>query len=303
MAANRNTPERTSRRNDGILWLASYPKSGNTWFRALLDNAISHQDTPVSINALTVRRGITRAQVDALAGVDSSLLLPAELDTLWPDIHRGFAHTLPAPRVVKTHSALQPHPAAGFLAPDLSAGALYLVRNPLDVCVSFSHHLGRSLDETVAIMANEDFCLHRAGPNWRPSMTERLASWSTHVKSWVDNRQLPTLVLRYEDLLDDTEGTFSRALTFLGLDIPPEKMARAIAFSSFESLQRQEQNSGFREKSSRSHNFFRQGKKEGWRDRLSRTQINALQHAHGELMEELGYSAADSRAQESAELV
>lgn len=303
MAAHLDMTERTALRNDGIVWLASYPKSGNTWFRALLANALSDSDTPVSINALTVRRGIGRAEVDALSGIDSSLLLPTELDRLWPGVHRRFAHGLPSPRVVKTHAALIPEPANGFLAPRLSAGALYLVRNPLDVCVSFSHHLGRTLDETVDIMANEDFCLHRAGRNWRPSMQEHVSSWTRNVSSWLDNRQMPTLVLRYEDLLDDTVGTFSKALAFLGLQIAPDKLARAIAFSSFDSLQHQEQHNGFREKSSRSRNFFRQGTKEGWRDRLSRAQILALQRAHGDLMDQLGYSVADIPAQNCPEPV
>ena len=278
----------TSLRNNGIAWLASYPKSGNTWFRALLSNYLANRDECVPLDELKAPWGIARRTLDTLTGLDASLLLPEELQTLWPALNRQLAATMPAPRLLKTHAALMP--ANGFLDLQGSAGAIYLVRNPLAVCVSFAHHRASSIDDTIALMHNRQHSMRHSGHDWHPALTECVSSWRDHVTGWVDTNALPTQVIRYEDLLDDTASIFAEAVAFLGLDVDAGRIAQAVKLSTFERLQTQESSHGFREKGSRTARFFRQGKKDSWQEKLNRRQINALLNTNGEIMERFGYS-------------
>lgn len=278
----------TSLRNSGIVWLASYPKSGNTWFRALLSNYLANRDASVPLDELKVPWGIARRALDTLTGLDASLLLPEELQPLWPALNRQLAATLPAPRLLKTHAALMP--ANGFLDPHGSAGAIYLVRNPLAVCVSFAHHRASSIDDTIALMHNRQHSMRHSGHDWHPALTECVSSWHDNVSGWVDTNALPTRVIRYEDLLDDTAAAFTGAVAFLGLDVDAGRIAHAVRLSTFERLQTQESSHGFREKNPRAARFFRQGRKDEWQATLNRRQINELLRNHGAIMERFGYS-------------
>src|SRR3990167_1688954 len=277
-----------SLRNNGIVWLASYPKSGNTWFRALLSNYLADRNECVPLDELAVPWGIARRTLDTLTGLDASLLLPQELEPLWPALNRELAATLPAPRLLKTHAALMT--TNGFLDPQGSAGAIYLVRNPLAVCVSFTHHRANSIEDTIALMRDRQHHMRRSGHDWHPALTECVSSWHDNVTAWADNRALPTLLIRYEDLLEDTAATFTEAVAFLGLDVDASRIERAVSHSTFERLQTQENRHGFREKSPRAERFFRQGKKDEWQAKLNRRQVNELLRNHGEIMERFGYS-------------
>jgi hypothetical protein len=100
-------------------------------------------------------------------------------------------------------------------------------------------------------------------------------------------------VLRYEDMLDKPRKSFKRVAEFLGLKPTSERLERAIKFSSFKMLKAQEQREGFKERSSKAAAFFREGRKDQWREKLTPAQIRRIIADHHEQMARFGYIPAD----------
>jgi len=114
-------------------------------------------------------------------------------------------------------------------------------------------------------------------------------AWSQHVASWTA-RAHPTLhVVRYEDMLERPEPTFAGVARFLGLNPPPQRLAAAVAKSSFGVLAEQERRHGFKEKPKRAERFFREGRAGQWRQALTPAQVAAVVRAHRAQMARFGY--------------
>ncbi|MEB0140918.1 MULTISPECIES: sulfotransferase domain-containing protein [unclassified Undibacterium] len=280
----------------GIYWLASYPKSGNTWMRAFIANLQRGQDGEVDINALeTGGIASSRSWLDELLGFDSADLSPSEIEALRPAVYRWT--------VEKENTALAYHKihdaylrlANGepLVNREATRGALYILRNPLDVAISASHHWGCSIDGAIERMGKTDFALSKNQHGLQSQVTQRLLSWSQHVRSWVDAENLACCVLRYEDMLADGLASFTRASQFLELPAEPARIQQAMAHSSFEKLATQEQEKGFRERSAKAERFFRSGTAGGWRDVLSTAQIDRVLRDHGAVMLRFAYLDAN----------
>ena len=291
-----------------IVWLASYPKSGNTWLRAVLTNYLHDDDAPVSINALLGPPvASSRETFDELVGLDSSDLTPEEVLR-----HRSLLHELlarestepagapaheGAPVFVKVHDAyLRTMDGTALFPRAVTAGVVYLVRNPLDVAVSYAHHLQRSIDDTVRWMNDPEAAEAKVDGGIFHQMPQPLGTWSGHVSSWLDQEALPMHVARYEDLLADPPAAFGAIVRFAGLDragAPPDdgsaRLARAVHHAGFSRLRAQEEESGFFEKQPTAPSFFRAGTSGSWREALDPRQVRALVDAHGPVMARLGY--------------
>jgi len=274
-----------------LFWLASYPKSGNTWFRAFLANLLHPSEQAARINDLNT--GViasARTPFDDIAGVEASDLTDDEIDRIRPQVFRQLADEADGPQYVKIHDAYA-RTAAGHLPvpPEATAGAIYFIRNPLDVAVSFAHHTGRDVAQAIAWMGDEHNCVASGHGQLNRQLRQRLLTWSGHVRSWVDQEDFPVCVVRYEDMHRDTEATFVRAVRFAGLSADPAAVARAIEFSSFQELRRQEQTDGFNERSPVAEWFFRKGVVGSWREALDDAQVARLVADHGDVMRRFGY--------------
>ncbi|MCX7092225.1 MAG: sulfotransferase domain-containing protein [Methylobacter sp.] len=280
----------------GIYWLASYPKSGNTWFRVFLQNLLEDGDRPVDINKLaTGRLASHRGWLDDVLGFDSADLDADEVERLRPEVYRWSSRD----GEITYHKI---HDAYIFTADDeplvsreATRGALYILRNPLDVLSSFANHIGSSLDKAIACMEDQQHVLCESRKQLPDQVRQKLLSWSGHVLSWVDEPTLSCHVLRYEDMLVDPVAAFTGAVRFLGLPDDPVRIEKAIRFSDFEELAGQETEKSFCEQSPRAERFFRHGKSGIWRDRLSPEQIARIIADHGEVMRRFGYLDADGR--------
>lgn len=278
-----------------LFWLASYPKSGNTWFRAFLRNLDHGSDSPASINDLgATSLAASRAWMDEALGFDTGNLHPAEIERLRPAIYRFASHLSRSYAYRKIHDAC--HRVEGgrwIVDAEATAGALYLIRNPLDVAISYAHHADHSIDEAIAAMADPGHCLARNdGQGLKPQVEQRLLTWSGHVLSWVDNPDIPIHLLRYEDMQTIGAQAFAAAARFLRLDAGAGAIERAIAFSSFDTLKAQEEREPFRERAQRSAGFFRKGAIGDWQTILSGAQIDRILDAHGLVMQRFGYCDA-----------
>ncbi len=276
---------------NGIIWLASYPKSGNTWLRVFLANLQRDQDTPVDINSLERSSAHARQCFDLALGYEAGDLTHEEVDLLRPEVYRYLAARAEQPIIFKVHDAYtilsdgQP-----LFPPEVTAGVVYLVRDPRDVCVSYAHFQGGNYDRILALMADPHGMI--AGPRDRlilAGLRQRLLTWSQHVLSWVDAPGLRKLVLRYETMLAQPLETFTAVAAFLGMTQEPARIRRAIAFSSLRELQRQESQDGFREASAPHRAFFRKGKAGSWREVLTDAQVRRMIEDHRTVMQRFGY--------------
>jgi hypothetical protein len=171
----------------GIYWLASYPKSGNTWFRAFLTNLLQPGQTPASINQLLGGFGTSRALFEQMTGLDSADLTVVEIDRLRPKVYEQLAHEANDPIFLKIHDAYTHNDRAQPLIPtQVTLGVIYLIRNPLDVAVSFAHHAACDVNTMVAAMANENYALCGQTHRLSSQLRQKLLSWSSHVTSWTE---------------------------------------------------------------------------------------------------------------------
>jgi len=275
----------------GIIWLASYPKSGNTWFRIFLTNLLQNADVPANINALEKTPIASARQIfDDEIGFEASDLTADEIDRLRPELYTQLAETAQEPLFMKIHDAYSDIMDNLPLIPQAATDcALYFIRNPLDVAVSFAHHNGWNYETSIAKMADKSFAFCSKPDRLYNQLRQKLLTWSSHVLSWVDFAPFPVCVLRYEDMKMRSLETFARAVRFARIEHTPEQIKKALCFSSFDTIQKQESIHGFREKSSSSSLFFRQGRIGSWREELSKNQAQRIVNDHQEVMRRFGY--------------
>jgi aryl sulfotransferase len=272
----------------GILWVASYPKSGNTWFRVFVANLKSSSGARADINDLPIPAASSRLLFDEATGVESTDLTTEEAAWLRPAVYRKIAGDSTETLFFKIHDAWTLLPGGEPLIPPAATrGAIYLVRNPLDVAVSYAHHLSKDVDEVIEIMARRNL----PRPEDRPlrQLRQELLTWSEHVLSWISEAPFPVHIVKYEDMHERPLETFGAAAHFCGLPCDLDRITRAIELSSFPKLQQQESDAGFRERAEGMGSFFREGRAGGWRSVLTPDQIHRLIDDHESVMERFGY--------------
>lgn len=275
----------------GIVWLASYPKSGNTWFRIFLANLLADKPEPVDINQLDTHAFASRISFDRALGWETSELTLEETFAARLDVQEVLAQEDEV--FLKVHEAFRdPVTSAPLFSRAATRAILYFLRNPLDVATSFSHHRGKDIDNTVLLMNRTAAILAKHSNRPGPQLPQPTGTWSWHVRSWVDEAGLPLMVLRYEDMLARPQEVFQSACEFAGLPSEPSRVSRALQHARFENVRAQEQAKGFRESVER-RPFFRKGKTGGWREVLSPEQVAAIVSQHGEMMRRFGYLNAD----------
>jgi len=270
-----------------IVWLASYPKSGNTWMRAFLANLVANRATAVALAELP---GYGRLEADPelyseVAGRPSTELDFDQLCALRPQVHAAIAAAAPRTVFVKTHSMAAVHDGVPLITPQVTAGAICVVRNPLDVVVSMASHFAIDLDAAIDYLGDE----RAATENTALFVTEFLGSWSQHVKSWADMEGPRVLVLRFEDLLDKPAKGFGKAARLIGVDGDRARIDRAVAHASFATLAGMEKRDGFVEVPIKGKRFFRAGRANQWREALTRAQVFRIVDRHREQMQRFRY--------------
>lgn len=277
-----------------IVWLASYPRSGNTWTRALLANLLSTTDEPVSVNRIAAVAGLDsceREDFDECTGAASEDCTDDEADLLRPAFYRlraAEAQEADRPLFARVHDARQRNRAGEWLFPDdVTAGAVYIVRNPLDIAVSWSFYSGCGIARSVAMLNNSSAGL--PGRGWF-QLRQRLLDWSGHVRSWTA-APFPVLTVHYERLLRDTVSQLREIAAFLRLKQAEDdsRLRRAAAFSDFAQLRGGEEREGFHEREVGQQPFFRSGKAGAWRAHLNAEQIHEIVRLHGGTMAAHGY--------------
>ena len=269
-----------------LWWIASYPKSGSTWVRMVV-NAYVSQMPPDINSAWQYATGDLQPQVyqlTAAAPIDQML----ETDAVYYRPAVLLNHILTSPvqdKCLKTHHAKVLLDGMPLIPPRLSKGALYIVRDPRDIATSFAAHMGCSVDDAIAKKANNECTIQKSDSK----LFHLLMSWSSHVDSWtIKNKDVRTTVVRYEDLLETPKRTWPLVLKGLGIDVDRQRLRRALEMCEFNKLQAKEQKNGFRE-CGKGEQFFRRGKAGGWKDELTADQARAIERNHRGTMQRWGY--------------
>jgi hypothetical protein len=270
-----------------IVWLASYPKSGNTWLRMFLLNLFAGAETPVRLD-----------DVSAMSTSDTVMRWYREVDERPPaswsrhDVARlrakvqaHLAGLTPDTIFVKTHAALVAMLGEPAFNMAVTSGAVYIVRNPLDIAVSYAKHAGLDHDAIIKLMSTPNHMLPRT-----EDLTEFIqGGWSQNVASWTREAHRAIHVVRYEDMSAAPRETFAAACRFLNLATTPERLERAIAHADIRVLRRLEDEEGFHERTKSQDRFFGAGQPGVWRDVLNDGQVRRLVERHRAQMSRFGY--------------
>ena len=270
-----------------IVWLASYPKSGNTWLRIFLANYLLDRKTPIPINEVH-RIGMGDAVEKAyrlVAGSGADVADPRRSLALRPKVLKRIVANGAQVNFVKTHNCRSKAFGVELIPSHLTRSAVYILRNPLDMVVSYARHYGLTLESAAGAIGRDDNTV-AAGTG---AVTQFLGNWSEHVRGWARCRDFPVLVLRYEDMQADPQAAFAKVLRHVGVPVDAERLGRAVRFSSFDELRRQEESGGFIERSAHSERFFDSGRAGRWREDLPEEAAERIRREHGRVMREFGY--------------
>ena len=272
-----------------MVYLASYPKSGNTWLRIFLGYLI--QGEKLNINKMDEFSRITssRTLFESIICENSYELTEAEISYYRPLAIDFFVQQQELPVFyLKSHEAYIKNEQGNWLLPQkINYKAIYLVRNPLDVCVSYVHHGGKTnYNRTIEFM-----CGHLKPTIGKTNQfSHYIGSWSENIESWLKNfpnEQL--LVVKYEDMLSNSLETFSKITKFIGLNYSTKQIQKALELSSFKNLQEIEAQTPFSEKPIKSERFFRKGKIGSWKEELTHDQAQILINSHQNFMKQFDY--------------
>jgi hypothetical protein len=274
------------------VWLASYPKSGNTWMRIGLIT-LREGGAALDLGRMTNNIGIflaMRHRLDMALDIDSSDLSAEEVRLLRPKIYGLIDHQGRATTIWKIHDCWERTADGEALFPaEATAATLYLARDPRDVAVSFAHHFEVTIDRAIELMADRDYRVAAKKEACHFHLPQRYSSWSGHVASWLDRSGLKPTLIRYEDMVADFAAALRRASVALNWDSSEPAIQATVAATRFDRLRAQEQAGDFPEGLGGGRLFFRRGIAGGWRDTLSPAQAARIERDHGEVMQRLGY--------------
>jgi hypothetical protein len=275
-----------------IVWLASYPKSGNTWFRAFLTALLN--DGYLDINQIKTDGIFSSRQIfDEFTDIDSTYLYNHEVKKLQANICSYRANFYE-----KECLFIKIHDAYGYqelnlpiIPTESTLCAIYFIRNPLDIACSLASHINGTVDEAIALMNNhKKINTSSDNINTQDQLKQRLLSWSEHVESWaITKLPFPVLILRYEDMLTNSIACFIKALNFLGIKATHNQIETATRATRFEELKKKEIQKGFKERTSLKNLFFRKGNAGNWHTELTTLQIELIKKNHSNVMQLFNY--------------
>jgi len=193
---------------------------------------------------------------------------------------RLIAASKPNKHFVKTHCKPVFFLDTHLIPPEVTAGAIYIIRNPFDVVPSFARHVSATNDDTIDRLCNPDAIMGTEN-----KIYDALGRWDDHVSAWTTAPGLPRHVVRYEDMLDKPDKVLSGLLQFLGVKPDHPKMTHAIEATSFEAMKKQEEKLGFGEKPTGMKSFFAKGRAGGWREDLTPAQVGRIREEFSSTLE------------------
>lgn len=271
----------------GIVWLASYPESGNKLTQSLLHNLIVGRPEGRYINQHEKSfhfEANSEWFEDKVVGTPQTVT-PELLAHARPKVQAVLSELNKGSSFVSTHNCLGAWYGQPLINAAVTAAAIYTVRNPLDIAVSMLPYFNQDVDLVIK-QINDAQAMTNVTDRHVP---EVLSSWSGHVGSWVAQPSKILHVVKYEDYLDDMAGAFQGILDFLKLTPDEDRLARTLKNGSLEASLQHEKTGGFSELRRFDGAFFQYVSQGRWRELFSEEQIKQIISAHRPMMEKFDY--------------
>ena len=278
-----------------IIWIASYPKSGNTWLRYFLGNYyFNNKDNfePEIIKNIK-KFHLDKELIKSNFHNQDFIKNPYNVSKYWIESQKKLEIKKGNVVFLKTHNALINIENNEFTNSDLTLAIIYIIRDPRDVVVSYSKYRHLDYDKTIEHMIGSKVNIPYVRDAKDASNIEITGSWAFHYNSWKDGISvIPRIIIKYEDLLSNSEKIFTNIIKFLSnimkLEVNYKKIKSSNNLSKFTKLKNFEAKKNFFENNS-SENFFRIGKSGNWKKELNKDQIKKIEDSFKIEMINLGY--------------
>ena len=274
-----------------IFWIASYPKSGNTWIRAIISSLIYSKDGKFKFDMLRkVSLFPKRFYFKEFTNDYSDL---KEISSYWIEAQEKINSDKKI-RLFKTHNGNYNFLGNDFTDTNNTIGVIYIVRDPRNIIASISNHYQLDLKQSADFLLDEKrFLFNKNDPN---DLTEEniitlLGSWKSHYNSWKISSN--SIIIRYEDLVSNTKLEIENLSTFIKkfikFDVSEEKIQNILETTSFKKLKDMEENEGFEEAANTNIKFFNLGPKNDWKKTLDKKLKDNIEKNFENEMKELKY--------------
>ena len=279
-----------------IIWLASYPKSGNTWLRSLLASYYFSKDGSFDFKLLDNIDQFPSTQF--FRDKKNTFSAPEDTSNLWLSEQEKINQDNKI-RFLKTHNALCKINSNSFTNEKNTLAGIYIIRDPRNIVTSLANHYQVDVNKAFDFMKDEKKALIE-------KVKERylgfvpILSWALHQESWIKCTKFPILTIRYEDLQLETFQTFIKVIKFINklsnLEnlINETKAKKSIISCEFEKLKKLENKNGFSEamvdkKTKKKISFFNLGRKNDYKRLLQTNLIDEMSSLYNQQIKKFNY--------------
>ena len=282
-----------------IFWIASYPKSGNTWLRALLSSYYYTKDGKYDqsfikkIGQFPEKRHFKNFEYNKDIVTDTSKYWIKAQEKINLDNSLRF---------FKTHNSFGKLNNNQFTDEKNSIGGIYIIRDPRNVITSLKNHYELNDDQAIEWMMNEKNFIYDVGNFEKDGYSDFqfISSWSMNYKSWKIQSKIPIKIIKYEDLLSETFVVFKDIIKFINKitfnkeKINIDKLKNSVSSTFFDKLKDDEKKNGFSEsiiskKNKKKIPFFYLGPKNDWKKILPEKLQTKISDSFKNEFKELGY--------------
>ena len=270
-----------------IIWIASYPKSGNTWIRALLSHYFFSKDEKFNFDLL---KHIPNFNIGDFTNVNTKFSSNIDYADKALDVQKFICQKYKINPFFKTHSSLSKIDKKFFTDKSVSLGCIYVVRDPRNVITSYKNHFELTYDDALSHMLNEKRFTYDQSKKDDYSDFQFISSWEKNYQSWIYNKSFPTMIIKYENLLNEIFSVFKNLINFIDkvcknkTKFNKKKAQNAMTSTSFSKLKKIEEEKGFSEsimsnKSKKKIPFFFLGPENDWKKKIDKNlqkKINSI---------------------------
>ena len=282
-----------------IFWIASYPKSGNTWLRTLISSYYYSDDGIYSENLIKRIRQFPEKM--HFTDFDYNQNIVTDTSRFWIKAQEKINKDKKL-KFFKTHNAFGALNNNHFTDNKNSIGVIYIIRDPRNVITSLMNHYELDNEQAIKWMTNEKNYIYDVINFDKDGYSDFqfISSWNTNYKSWLLQKKIPIKFIKYEDLLNKTFTIFKDVINFINITtrnnekINIDKLKNSVNSTFFDKLQDMEKKNGFSEaitskKNNKKIPFFNMGPKNDWKKVLDKNLINRLNDHFEKNLIELSY--------------